>query len=291
MSFVIASPEALLAAATDLAAIRSTIRAANAAAAVPTTGALAPAADEVSAGIAALFGAQAQSYQAVSAQAAAFHDRFVQLLNAGGGSYASAEIANAQQNLLNAVNAPTQTLLGRPLVGDGADGASGPVGQPGGDGGILWGNGGNGGDSTSPGVAGGAAIAAIAVQDPPSPAGLPSPRRPIGTVADQGAPQQRLGGRVDRGQQLLLDLGLGGRICSSATGKRLHELLMKRRRLGTSASNPPARQPRIQRSMVWRLMRTRRPNGSVCSREANSRTIFPRCLVECAASAASQINW
>ncbi|WP_152022872.1 PE family protein, partial [Mycobacterium tuberculosis] len=49
MSFVIASPEALLAAATDLAAIRSTIRAANAAAAVPTTGALAPAADEVSA--------------------------------------------------------------------------------------------------------------------------------------------------------------------------------------------------------------------------------------------------
>lgn len=100
MSFVIASPEALLAAATDLAAIRSTIRAANAAAAVPTTGALAPAADEVSAGIAALFGAQAQSYQAVSAQAAAFHDRFVQLLNAGGGSYASAEIANAQQNLL-----------------------------------------------------------------------------------------------------------------------------------------------------------------------------------------------
>lgn len=156
MSFVIASPEALLAAATDLAAIRSTIRAANAAAAVPTTGALAPAADEVSAGIAALFGAQAQSYQAVSAQAAAFHDRFVQLLNAGGGSYASAEIANAQQNLLNAVNAPTQTLLGRPLVGDGADGASGPVGQPGGDGGILWGNGGNGGDSTSPGVAGGA---------------------------------------------------------------------------------------------------------------------------------------
>ncbi|CKP31225.1 PE family protein [Mycobacterium tuberculosis] len=61
MSFVIASPEALLAAATDLAAIRSTIRAANAAAAVPTTGALAPPADEVSAGIAALFGAQARA--------------------------------------------------------------------------------------------------------------------------------------------------------------------------------------------------------------------------------------
>lgn len=112
MSFVIASPGALLAAATDLAAIRSTIRAANAAAAVPTTGALAPAADEVSAGIAALFGAQAQSYQAVSAQAAAFHDRFVQLLNAGGGSYASAEIANAQQNLLNAGTRPPRRCWG-----------------------------------------------------------------------------------------------------------------------------------------------------------------------------------
>lgn len=38
MSFVIASPEALLAAATDLAAIRSTIRAANAAAGGPDDG-------------------------------------------------------------------------------------------------------------------------------------------------------------------------------------------------------------------------------------------------------------
>lgn len=147
MSFVIASPEALLAAATDLAAIRSTIRAANAAAAVPTTGALAPAADEVSAGIAALFGAQAQSYQAVSAQAAAFHDRFVQLLNAGGGSYASAEIANAQQNLLNAVNAPTQGArvilahavghLGEPAIQHRGVGGIQPAPQRGGAGVLI----------------------------------------------------------------------------------------------------------------------------------------------------------
>ena len=40
-----------------------------------------------------------------------------------------------------------------------------------------------------------------------------------------------------------------------------------------------------------RLMRTFRPNGSVCSRQASSRTILPRSLVECAASAASRINW
>ena len=62
------------------------------------------------------------------------------------------------------------------------------------------------------------------------------------------------------------------------------------RGLGTSASNPPARQSRIHRSMVCREIRTRRPNGSVCSRDASSRTIFPRSLVECAGSAASRIN-
>ncbi|WP_085161624.1 PE family protein, partial [Mycobacterium lacus] len=160
MSFVIASPEALVAAATDLVAIGSTISAANAVAAFPTVGVLAPGGDEVSAGIAALFGIHAQGYQAVSAQAAAFHERFVQLLSTGGASYASTEAASAQQNLLNAVNAPTQALLGRPLIGDGADGADGPVGQPGGPGGILWGNGGDGGNSTNPGVAGGAGGAA-----------------------------------------------------------------------------------------------------------------------------------
>jgi hypothetical protein len=62
------------------------------------------------------------------------------------------------------------------------------------------------------------------------------------------------------------------------------------RGLGTSASNPPTRQSRIHRSMVCRLIRTRRPNGSVCSREASSRTICPRSLVECPGSAASRIN-
>ncbi|BBX98448.1 hypothetical protein MLAC_37420 [Mycobacterium lacus] len=36
-------------------------------------------------------------------------------LNAGAGSYATAEAANVQQALLNSINAPTQTLFGRPL--------------------------------------------------------------------------------------------------------------------------------------------------------------------------------
>lgn len=120
MSFVIAVPEFLSAAATDLANLDSTISAANAAASIPTTGVLAAGADDVSAAIAALFGAHAQAYQTISAQAATFHAQFVQTLSAGAGAYANAEAANVQQSLLNAINAPTQALLGRPLIGDGA---------------------------------------------------------------------------------------------------------------------------------------------------------------------------
>lgn len=142
MSFVIAVPEFLSAAATDLANLGSTISAANAAASIPTTGVLAAGADDVSAAIAALFGAHAQAYQTISAQAATFHAQFVQTLSAGAGAYANAEAANVQQSLLNAINAPTQALLGRPLIGDGADGTA--PGQNGGAGGLLYGNGGNG---------------------------------------------------------------------------------------------------------------------------------------------------
>ncbi len=77
MSFVIATPDVVTAAATDLAGIGSTVSAANAAAAGRTTGILEAAADEVSAAVTALFGAHAQEYQAASAQASAFHDQFV----------------------------------------------------------------------------------------------------------------------------------------------------------------------------------------------------------------------
>lgn len=141
MSFVIAAPEVMAAAATDLANIGSSISAASAAAAGPTMGILAAGADEVSVAISALFGSHAQGYQTLSAQLAAYHNQFVRALNAGAGSYASAEAANVQQTLLNAINAPTQTLLGRPLIGNGA-------------GGLLYGNGGaggNGGAAGSPG--------------------------------------------------------------------------------------------------------------------------------------------
>ncbi len=149
-SFVVAVPEALATASQDLTGIGSAIRAANAAAAAPTTGVLAAAGDEVSAAIASLFSGNAQQYQALSAQAAAFHSQFVQTLNAGAAAYESTEAANVTQTLLSTVNAPTDRLLGRPLIGNGANGTTNAqgVGTPGGAGGILYGNGGNGGNST-----------------------------------------------------------------------------------------------------------------------------------------------
>ncbi|MGB9222675.1 PE family protein, partial [Mycobacterium sp.] len=78
MSFVIAAPDIVKAAATDLASVGTAISAANAAAVAPTTTVMTAAADEVSVQIAALFGAHAQGFQALSAQAEAFHDQFVQ---------------------------------------------------------------------------------------------------------------------------------------------------------------------------------------------------------------------
>ncbi|WP_057128428.1 PE family protein, partial [Mycobacterium tuberculosis] len=153
MSFVVAAPEVVVAAASDLAGIGSAIGAANAAAAVPTMGVLAAGADEVSAAVADLFGAHAQAYQALSAQAALFHEQFVHAMTAGAGAYAGAEAADAAA--LDVLNGPFQALFGRPLIGDGANGAPG---QPGGPGGLLYGNGGNGGigGPGATGLAGGA---------------------------------------------------------------------------------------------------------------------------------------
>jgi triacylglycerol lipase len=95
MSFVVAAPEMLASAAADVAGIGSSLSAANAAAAAPTTAVTAAAGDEVSAAITSLFSRHAQQFQTLSAQAAAFHDQFVQTLNSGTGSYASTEAANA----------------------------------------------------------------------------------------------------------------------------------------------------------------------------------------------------
>ncbi|WP_415624167.1 PE family protein, partial [Mycobacterium intermedium] len=131
MSYLVAVPELVTAAATQVAGIGSSLSAANAAAAVPITGLAAAAGDEVSAAIATLFSNYGQVYQALSAEAAVFQSQFVQALSAAGNAFAVAEAANAsplqmlEQQLLGVINAPTNLLLGRPLIGDGVDGAAG----------------------------------------------------------------------------------------------------------------------------------------------------------------------
>lgn len=63
------------------------------------------------------------------------------------------------------------------------------------------------------------------------PAVLPG-RRPVGTITDQRTSQQCLGGRIDRVQQTLLNVGgLGVGIRPRTRTQGLHELGMKRRRL------------------------------------------------------------
>jgi hypothetical protein len=95
MSFVTTQPEALAAAAGNLAGIGSVMTSGTSAAAAPTTGVIPAAADEVSALIAAQFAAHAQMYQAMAAQAAAIHEQFVTALGTSAGSYAATEAANA----------------------------------------------------------------------------------------------------------------------------------------------------------------------------------------------------
>lgn len=106
MSFVVAAPELIEGAVRDLAGIHSALADAAATAAGPTTGITAAAEDEVSAALASMFSDFGQRFQAMSAQARAFHAQFVSLMSAGAGAYASAEAANVEQALLGAVSSP-----------------------------------------------------------------------------------------------------------------------------------------------------------------------------------------
>jgi hypothetical protein len=159
MSFVFVGVEQLAAAAADVSSIEAALTRANAAAALPTTELFVAAGDEVSAAIVKLFGDYGRAYQRASAGLAQANIRFARLLSTAQTSYASTEAASVSalqtltDDIARVVNAPTNALLGRPLIGDGANGAPG-TGQAGGDGGILWGNGGMGG-SGAPGEAGG----------------------------------------------------------------------------------------------------------------------------------------
>ncbi len=120
MSFVSVVQDGVWEAARTLAGIRSELSAASTAAAVPTTGVAAAAGDEVSIAIAGVFGNFGQEFQALSAQAQAFHEQFVSALTAGLGQYLSAEATNVQQTLLNAVNAPALGIAIPGVAGSGS---------------------------------------------------------------------------------------------------------------------------------------------------------------------------
>lgn len=95
MGFLTTQPAELTAAADNLQGIGSAMTTQNAAAAAPTTGVIPAAADEVSALTAGQFARHAEMYQAISAQATAIHEMFVNTLGASAGSYAVTEAANA----------------------------------------------------------------------------------------------------------------------------------------------------------------------------------------------------
>jgi hypothetical protein len=130
VSYVIAAPELITSAATNLATIGSDLSAAHAAAAAPTTGMLVAAEDEVSAAIAAVFSAHGQDFQALSAQAAAFHNQFVEALNSAGSAYAVTEASSVsllvkglqQQFFDKGIFSPFIYLTGHPLFGKAAVG-------------------------------------------------------------------------------------------------------------------------------------------------------------------------
>lgn len=166
MSFLTVVPDIVTGAAADVAGIESVLRRANQAAAASTTEVLSAAGDEVSRAIAQMFSGHAQEYQALSMRATAFQSELARTLSAAASRYVAAEAAAAadmsaqsiEQGLLDVINLPTNALLGRPLIGDGASGTTNAqgVGTPGGGGGLLIGNGGRGGDSIAAGVVGGA---------------------------------------------------------------------------------------------------------------------------------------
>ncbi|CKM26883.1 PE family protein [Mycobacterium tuberculosis] len=139
MSRLIVAPDWLASAAAEVQSIGSALSAANAAAAAPTTLLVAAAEDEVSAAAAALFANYGREYQTLSVRFASLDQQFAQALNSAAASYQTAEatgaslVQTATQGVLGVINAPTEFMFGRSLIGDGADGtAASPIGEPGG---------------------------------------------------------------------------------------------------------------------------------------------------------------
>ncbi|BBC63738.1 hypothetical protein MMRN_06340 [Mycobacterium marinum] len=177
-----------------MAGIGSALRSATSWAALPTTELTAAGLDEVSSAVTSVFTAYGEQYQLLSARAAVFHDEFVRALSDAGAAYLGSEAANtaplraAGQALLREVNARSQELLGRPMIGDGAAGTA--ANPNGGAGGLLYGNGGAGYSQPTPGLAGGAGGAAGLIGN--GGAGEPVvPGRPAGRRKQRMALRQR----------------------------------------------------------------------------------------------------
>lgn len=101
----------------------------------------------------------------------------------------------AEQDVTAAVNAPTDTLLGRPLIGNGANGYTNArgIGTSGHAGGLLFGSGGSGGISTAAGAAGvpgAAGITGGAGASGSSPAGPTGGTGGTGGTPGSGAPHR-----------------------------------------------------------------------------------------------------
>jgi PE family len=136
MSFVNATPEYVASAASDLAKIGSSISYANSTASTVTSAVEAAGADAVSTSISQLFGAHAAAYQAISSQAALFHQQFVQLMSGGATEYADTEAVNAAplqagaQAVLGGAGASGPALSAQPLIGSAAQAGSLASGVP-----------------------------------------------------------------------------------------------------------------------------------------------------------------
>jgi hypothetical protein len=128
MSFVIAALDGVTDAAGSLAGIGSALGEATAAAAARTTSLEAAAADDVSIAISQMFGAYGEQFQALSAQAGAFHENFVSLLNGGAAAYLNTEVAEAN----NFIGGPLGAILGGGSVPSGPPGSetSAPASSP-----------------------------------------------------------------------------------------------------------------------------------------------------------------
>ncbi len=137
MSFVTAQSPALMAAATRLQQLGTSMAAQNAAAATTTTGVAPAAADEVSALQAMQFSAYGTWYQQVSAQAAAVHQTLVNTLGSSAGSYGQTESANqaatgstSLSGLLNALSGGSSVATGPAQTGGLSSNFGASVGTP-----------------------------------------------------------------------------------------------------------------------------------------------------------------